>query len=274
MFSWLSVSVCAGTFELNLSADTYRGLPEGSWNGNSGIFLSGNYGTSVCNLFGFQVGGSLGFYNWYGRENLVFKNPQATEQQAFFTTGLFSSLGQWNVGVVYDGQYANHFGIYDRSVSVDQLRYQGGYVFCQEEVGFWGTLQLSTAHRTALGVPLSFRAISQLSAFWTHYFDNLGTTTFWVGAPYTNSLRFPHHTAGTWVAGFALRAPLCDCFVVDAHGSYMGARCVAKSVQSRNYASNVCVGITYIYGDRGCYSATYMPLANNSNFLVDTNRNQ
>lgn len=262
-------------FEVNTSYDYFRGIPDGSWNGNSGALVSGNMGFDLTECIGLQLGGSWGLYNWDGRENQVFKNPKALEQQAFITAGAYAFQGDFSFGLNYDRMYVKHFSIYDVSASFDQLRFQGGYRFCAEEVGVWGTAKLSTANKHALGLPVKFKAINQINVFWSHYFDNYAAATVWVGAPYGNSLRYHHKAAGEFDMGFSLRAPLTDCLYVDAHAAYMRARNASGSKQSRNYDSNVCVGLTYLFGDIcSQYGATYMPVANNSNFFVDTNVNR
>lgn len=276
-FFWIPLALFAINIELNTSYDYFNGLPDGSWNGNRGVFFAGNIGTTVYDNIGLQAGASYGIYNWDGRQNLVFENPKKTQRQAFITAGLFSCFGQFNAGIVYDRLFTKHFGIYDLNPSIDQLRFQGGYQFCCEEVGIWGTAYLSKSQKHALGVPISFRAISQMNLYWSHFFENCAMTSIWLGLPYQNSLRFHHKKPGNFIAGFSIRASLTNRLFVDGHGSYMSARHRSGARQSRNTAANVCLGITYFFGDtcsEYCESATYLPLANNSNFLVDTNINQ
>lgn len=269
-----NASLTALCYELNTSYDYFRGIPDGSWNGNSGAFVAGNVGMGLYDCFAAQLGGSYGLYNWDGRENQVFKNSKALEHEAFLTVGVSSSINEFNLGLVYDRCWVKHFSIYDVEASFDQLRFQGGYQFCSEEVGLWGTARLTTAHKHALGVPVSFKAINQINAFWSHYFENCAMTTIWLGAPYGNSLRHHHKPAGVFTAGFAVRAPLTECLAIDAHGAYMRARHASGSEQSRNWGANICVGITYTFGDDcSCCGCSYMPVANNSNFFIDSSFN-
>lgn len=264
----------AHNFELNTSYDYFRGLPDGSWNGNSGLFAAGNLGIDCYKYLGIQIGGSFGFYNWDGRDNLAFRNPKALQEQAFVTAGLFSSFCHLNVGLVYDRLFARHMSIFAVNTTFDQMRFQLGYSFCSEEIGVWGTSHIVTATEEVLGIPISFKAISQLNVFWTHHFQNRACTTIWLGAPYRTSLFYPNRTAGIITTGFSLRAPLTNRLFIDAHGSYMRARNLPGSLQSRNYDAAICVGITYSFGGfKPCCRATYMPIANNSNFLIDTNIN-
>lgn len=263
------------SLDVGASYDYFRNLPDGSWNGNSGAVISANGSVFLSDCFGVQLGGSYGGYNWNGRGNVVFENPNKIQQIGFFTAGAYSTWGNLNAGAVYDRLFTGNFSIFNQSPSIDQARFQVGYLFCNNEIGVWGTHYLSTKHETALGLPVSFRAINQVSAFWSYYFQNNAKTTVWLGAPYENSLRFPGSSAGYFICGFALRAPLCRGLFLDGYGSYMSAKHDGKHQhnQNRNYGASVSVGITYSF-NAGCGESPYMPIANHSNFFVDINRNQ
>lgn len=164
-------------------------MPEGSWNGNSGAKIGLNSAIPLYDYLDdnvdFQIGGSYGLYNWNGHGNVVFANPKKTEQVGFVTAGVSSSYWDARAGLVYDSLYVTHYGIYDHSFSIDQLRFQGGYDFWCEEVGIWGTIDLTRAHKKALGVPVSYKAIGQMNLFWSHFFENCAETTLWIGMPYS-----------------------------------------------------------------------------------------
>lgn len=261
--------------DLNGSYDYFRGLPDGSWNGNSGLLAGINCGYNLFDAVNLQAGGSYGSYNWNGRGNVVFKNPKAVEQIGFVTAGLSTSYCDFNFGLVYDRMFSHHFSIYDLSPSIDQLRFQTGYnLFCNDELGVWGTIDLNRSKKVAIGLPVKFKAIGQLNLFWTHYFENCANITVWAGLPYRNSLRFPHGKAGNFIAGLSFKAPLTDRLSLVGYGSYMAARHSSGVAESRNYAANICIGITYsLYGCEPC-ETPYLPIANPSNFLVDINTNQ
>lgn len=268
------LSLAAYFFEANTSYDYFRGIPDGSWNGNSGALVSLNAADCYFDGICFQLGGSFGIYNWDGRENLVFKNAKNPLYEGFLTAGGTWQSDDYTFGLVYDRIFTNHFGIYDTSPSFDQLRFHAGYQLCYETFGVFGTCHLSTSHKKALGIPVAFRAIDQMNLFWGHTFDNSAKTLLWLGAPYRKSLRFPNKTAGVLTAGVALRAPLTDNLYFDGHGSYMRARNAHGSEQSRNYAASVCIGITYSLDPCEGENFFVMPVANNANFLVDSNHNQ
>lgn len=61
---------------------------------------------------------------------------------------------------------------------------------------------------------------------------------------------------------------------IDGHAVYMGPRGRAGVIPAKNYASDMSIGITYAFGKRRTIKTPYMTLANNSNFMVDTNQNQ
>lgn len=268
-------SLSARSIELNASYDYFRGLPDGSWNGNSGAFISANLTESFNRCRAVQLGASYGVYNWDGRENLVFNNPKSLQQITFITLGGSSKIKWLNAGLVYDHMFTDHFGIYDVDPNLNQLRFQAGIPFCCEEVGAWGTVRLRTAHETALGVPLKFRSVDQFNVFWTHRFNNDAKSTVWLGVPYSNSLRFSHKRAGSFIAGFFLRAPLTQCLSVEGNAFYMRARHASGSEQSKNYAANMTLGISYFFSNCCARSnESYLPLANHSNFIVDTTINQ
>lgn len=280
-FAILLIAICSFfnkadgfDLELNTSYDYFRGPPDGSWNGNNGLLLGANLNSSIYECFGAQIGGSYGLYNWDGRGNVVFSNPKTVQQQGFITAGVYGAFSQIHGALVYDRLFTRHYSIYDVDPSVDQLRYHLGYEFCREEVGVWGTAALTTAHKRALGVPVHFKAINQVSLFWSHLFDNCARTLIWVGIPYGDSLMHRQKSPGTYFAGALFRAPLTDCLYFDGFGSYMGARSEHGVRQSRNYCANISIGITYMFGEGCCCESGPLPIANHSNFLVQTNLNQ
>ena len=275
-FFWIHSCVFGYNLELNLSYDYFRGMPDGSWNGNSGLLAAANFGVDLYEGINGQVGGSYGLYNWNGRANLQFKNPKQVEQQGFVTAGFFATIQQeYSAGLVYDRLFTRNFGIYGVDPNFDQLRFHLGYQICREEIGMWGTVRLQTAHRRALGLPVRFRAINQLNLFWTHFFDNCASTLLWAGVPYGESLEHRHGRPGNFIAGFALRAPLMERLFIDGYGSYMSPRHGHGLKETRNYAANVCIGVTYLFGEGicDCAESRLMPIANHANLLVDTNFN-
>jgi len=168
------------------------------------------------------------------------------------------------------------FGVFAVDPTVGQLLGQIGYVIANSnELGLWGTIDTQTAHLETSQIPLQFCAISQLNLFWTHSFKNHAHTTVWVGTPYRRGLMYTSGRAGNYVFGASGQAPLTKALSLVGHASYMGPHGgLTASQSSSNYAFNVSVGINYSFGGCKAGQRPYLDLANNSNFLVDTNLNE
>jgi hypothetical protein len=208
---------------------------------------------------------------------------QGVQQQGFVTGGLFSNpqyLCGFQAGVVVDWMFNENFGVFALNPSFGQLRFQAGYfAFDCNEFGIWGTVNLDTAHKKAFEIPVAFRAVSQASLFWRHIFDSCAETMVWVGFPYQKGLMAHGKRAGQYIVGGSFSVPLTSCLSVEAHGVYMGPTKTRSSPRFMNYDANVCIGLTYAFGNgsNNCcqirVARPYLPVANNSNFLVDTNLN-
>jgi len=155
-----------------------------------------------------------------------------------------------------------------------QMRGQIGYLFRGgNELGVFGTYNIGTSRHTLGSLHVEFRAISQANLFWSHLFAKGGMMTFWAGTPYRKGLMYPSGRAGTFIAGASFQAPLTSHLSVVGHGVYMGARSGSGFVESKNYAANVSLGLSYAFGGKKAGTRPYLPLGDNSNFLVDTNVN-
>jgi len=274
-------SAVAGEF--SIAYDDFRGISEGTWNGNTGSVFMVNFGTSLYDTLGVQGGGSYGVYDWYGRSSTVSNNPGSVQSQGFITTGLFYKtpcLSGLQAGVVLDWMFNENFGVFGLDPNFGQLRFQAGYLLngCQE-FGILGTTNLRTAHETAFEIPISYRAVAQVSLFWRRFFRNCSEAMFWVGIPYNESLMFSGKRSGQYIAGAALRAPLTSSLSLEAHGVYMGPPGNSSVPHFVNYSANVCIGLSYAFGTGSkerCdqwLARPYLPVANNSNFLVDASLN-
>jgi hypothetical protein len=265
--------------EATIAFDFFRSLPEGSWAGNSGAFASLNGAVREEQYgMGAQLGGSYGLYDWDGRGSNTPGNTTAFQQQAFITGGPFrmtSECSGLNAGVVYDLMLNKKFGVFALNPIIGQVRGQIGYLIrAENEVGFWGTVDTQTAHKETSQIPVRFRAICQANVFWTHYFKNTAQTMVWIGTPYRRGLMYTSGRAGNYIVGASFRAPLTSTLSIVGHGSYMGARANPAIQKSRNYAANVSFGLNYSFGPCNREQRSYLPLADNSNFLVDTTLNE
>ena len=262
--------------DLTLALDCFRSLPDGSWGGNMGAYGALNLAWAVPKLkqqgVGIQAGGSYGVYDWDGRGSV---DSMSLQLEGFISVGAFRMTPHnpgFNAGVTYDWMFNQESGVFGLSPNMAQVRGQLGYLFRGgNEFGFLGSYDTSTSHQSYASLPITFRAVSQVNAFWRHIFKNRGETMIWAGTPYRKGLMFESGRTGSYIVGASFKAPLTRTLSVDAHGMYMGARTNTGDNESQNYAANVCVGLTYSFGGRKAGARPYLPVANNSNFIVDTN---
>lgn len=266
--------------DVALAYDYFRSLPDGSWAGNNGAYASLNLAVGIPKEkygFGAQLGGSYGLYDWDARGSNTTGNTRALQQQAFLSVGLFRRApcsSGLNAGLVYDVMFNKQFGVFALSPIVGQVRAQLSYLIaCENEVGLWGTLDTQTSHEETSEIPVKYRAICQVNLIWTHYFKNLAQTSLWVGTPYRRGLMYSSGRAGNYIVGASFSAPLTSTLSIVGHGMYMGARSGSAFQESSNYAANVTFGINYSFGSCKSGHRPFLPLADNSNFLVDTNLN-
>jgi hypothetical protein len=264
-----------------LALDYFRSLPEGSWAGNSGALASLNLAIGIPKEnygFGAQLGGSYGLYDWNERGSTTTENSKALQQQGFITLGLFRVTpycSGFNAGIVYDWMLNKKFGAFASNPNLGQLRGQFGYLIKGgNEVGVWSAISTQTSHKKISEIPVRFRSISQVNAYWIHYFKNFGHIMLWAGTPYRRGLMYSSGRAGNYIFGASFRAPLTRALSIIGYGSYMGSRGGSAFQESSNYASNVCFGLNYSFGGCKAGQRPYLSLANNSNFMVDTNLNE
>ncbi len=270
-------SWCPVEIDLSLAVDDFRSLPEGSWEGNMGAFTSANFKAYLPQDFAVQLGGSYGLYDWGGRSSTPSKNSSSLQQQGFITgAATRENPCGWgvNAGIAYDWMLNKNFGMFAVNPYIDQLRGQVGYVFNgSDELGVWGTYGIRTSDKESEELPLKFRGISQANLFYCHYFKNNSYGMIWGGTPYRRGLMYTSGRPGRYTIGTRFSAPLAHCLSINGHAAYMGGRSTSTSSKSQNYAANVCFSLTYSFGYRKVMQTPYMSLADNSNFLVDTNQN-
>ena len=265
--------------DVTLAADYFRSLPEGSWEGNTGAFLSVNLGKALPeHELCVQAGASYGLYDWAGRGSTVSVSSTAIQQQTFITIGVakkpFSREGI-SFAAVYDWMVNRNFGVFGVNPTLAQARALLSYTWHgQDEWGLWGAVNTQTAHETSAQLPLKFRAVSQGSAFWRHSFSNGASSLLWAGIPFKRGLMFRSGSPGLYILGLRFRAPLNAALSLEGHGAYMGGRKFSGGGSERTYAANLCFGLTYAFGKKESSQSPLMPVADNSTFLVDTNLSQ
>lgn len=292
--SYLSDVASCMIGDITIGYDDFRSLPDGSWNNNTGALIGANFAAPVyataCYDFGVQLGGSWGVYDWAGRGSQPSGNFKNVQQQGFVTVGAFAltnACSGFNFGVAYDWMGNRNFSVYALDPNFSQIRFLGSYLYCcSDEFGLWGTAHVQTSHNSSQGVPVNFRSINQINAFWRHQYENCAETVVWAGVPYSRSLSFESGLAGRFIMGASFEVPLNDCWSVYGRGSYMFAKHQPDRIESRNDAMNICIGLNYAFGSTGefecadcgcsgcgCGFRALFPVANNSNFISDTSIN-
>lgn len=267
--------------------DAFRGISDGSWE-NNGIHTGLNYGTRLGRFsdltgVGFQIGGSVGVFNWSGTDYRMFNNNKA-ETQGFFTYGFFrrpSENSRLNLAVVEDWMVANNFGVYGQDIALSQWRVHAGYVLNgANEAGLWGTWRMLGDTHNIQGVgSTTWRPIDTLYAFWHHKWTAWGADT-WIsiGVPERDRLG-GNGSLGDWLANLQANVPLNDRISLYSQAMYMHPSARPGPAGSMEDAWNFTIGVSF-YPGRNARAGTVagrcwlpaLPVANNGLFLVDTNR--
>jgi hypothetical protein len=282
-----------GTFGL----DTFKGVSDGTTGNfgavtglNSGLLLPGAEDLGL----GWQTGFSYGIYDFDGR--LAGEDVTAhSQQQTFVTTGLYrKAKGDQRVsfGLVYDWMVNTGWGEYGVNNTLGQWRGQVEYALSEcNGIGVWGTKNDLGSERVYEGLIadtlVTNRALSQINLFWHHKFCGGADSWLYTGV-IADRKRLDQTRAtgggslGEWTIGATVQVPLTERLALYANGAYMHPSCAAgpsgsaTPLASIDASYNVSMGVAWYFGCHArshslqgkCYEP-YMPVANNSNFLVD-----
>ncbi|HQU43350.1 MAG TPA: hypothetical protein PK867_11105 [Pirellulales bacterium] len=268
-------------FEAVQLFDTFRGPPEGSGPSNFGEVTRANAGVPVIEAWGigWQLGASYGIYDFSGRPRPATETSGA-QQQVFVTTGFFrcAKEGQRaSFGLVHDWMINNNYSQYAVSPTISQWRGQFEWALSgRNSFGVWGTWHDKSFIRDVPDNHNQFRAISQINAFWHHKYEFGADTWLRVGLPVSKEL-VGNALAGSAIIGATAQVPLNHQLALYANAMYMAPNTSAGPIGSARDAYNVSMGIAW-YPGRNARTPTvngarwlpYMPLGNNTNFLVDS----
>jgi hypothetical protein len=266
--------------------DAWRGISDGSWE-NNGISTGLNYGTRLGEFseltgVGFQVGGTVGAFNWSGTDYRLLHRDMA-QTQGFLTYGFFrkpNDDSRWNAAVVQDWMFNNNFGVYAQNPTLSQIRVQLGYALnARDEVGMWSAWHcLSDSRIVAREGEVTWRPINQLNGYWHRKWTAGGAdTVLWIGVPERHRLG-GNGSLGDYLAGAQAQVPLNDRVGLYSLVTYMHPSARPGPAASREDAWNFTIGLTF-FPRRNARSTTVagqcwmpqLPVANNGLFLVDTN---
>ncbi len=266
--------------------DSFRGVSDDSWQ-NNGIHAGFNYGTRLGKFseltgIGFQIGGTIGIYDWAGTDYRP-ANQDKAQTQGFVTYGLFRKANEncrWSAAVVQDWMINNNFGEYSENPTLSQVCAQVGYAAnAWNEFGIWRACRTSEATSNISGLgPTTWRGVNQLNPYWHYKWGPGGAdTTIWVGVPEHTRLA-GGGSLGDYIAGALANVPLSDRVGLYTLVTYMHQSSSAGAVGSTEEAWNFTTGLSF-YPRRNARTGTVagqcwmpqLPVANNGTFLVDTN---
>ena len=265
--------------------DSFKGISDADWPSNFGAVTGLNTGVMLPALedygIGWQTGLSYGIYDFDGRASTEVGQAKS-QQQIFVTTGFFNKAKcdqRVSFGLVYDWMFNDEWGALGDSPTLGQWRGQVEYALSGcNAVGVWGCWRdLGARHNFDDREPIvSTRAVSQINLFWHHKFCQSGADSYlWIGVP--DHGRFD--TDGSfadWTVGASVQVPLSDRLALYANGSYLHPSASAGGIAAIEAGYDVSMGVAWYFGGHarsnainGKCSTPYMPVANNSSFLVE-----
>lgn len=267
--------------------DSFKGISDGSRESNFGAVSGVNSALLLPTDYnlGWQLGMSYGVYDFDGWGQSVANNRSTSQQQIFITTGFFHKPDEGrrlSYGLVYDWMINDSWGVYGTSPTLGQWRGQVEYALSGcNSVGVWGCVNDRYSQQTVVGTiaPLAVRtaAVTQANLFWHHKFCSGADSWLYVGIPERSALT-GDGSLGQWMVGANVQVPLSDRLALYANGSYFRPTASAGGDAAMSQGYDVSMGVAWYFGHRAVNHAIngdcglpYMPVANNSNFLVDQN---
>jgi hypothetical protein len=264
--------------------DSFKGIADGGAS-NFGAVTTLNVGVPIPGLrdygLGWQTGISYGVYDFDGR--ITGTDTARSQQQTFVTTGFFRKANcdqRLSFGLVYDWMCNSEWGVYGNDPMLGQWRGQIEYAVTDcNGMGLWfAKRDLGSVQRPLRDSDLtvSNRAISQVNLFWHHKFAcTCADSWLWVGIP--DQGRYDDDgSLGNWTIGASVQVPLSQRSALYANGSYMHPSASASPDANIEAGWDVGFGVAWYFGGnaRSCALngkcwVPYMPVANNTNFLVE-----
>jgi len=266
--------------------DSFKGISDWFAYSNYGAVVGLNAAMPLLGLrdrgFGWQLGMTYGVYDWDGGSLL---KPATSQQQIFVTTGFYRKAGvdqRLSFGIVYDWMINDNWGFFGTNPTLGQWRGQVEWAFGDgcNSIGVYGAIRDLYAREAFYTQEQYYysvitRPVSQYNLFWHHKFASGADSWVWVGGVQTDRLN-GDGSLGDWIIGASVQAPLSDRLALYGNAQYMHPSGTAGRTSAIEAGWNVGAGIVWYFGGyavshriNGKCWLPYLPVANNSTFLVD-----
>ena len=264
--------------------DAFKGVSDGIFNSNFGAVAGLNASTGLFGLADYGIGWQLGMsYGVYDFDGGALVNPRESQQQIFVTTGFFRKAAgnqRLSFGVVYDWMFNDHWGYLGTNPTMGQWRGQVEWALSGSNAfGVYGCLNdlYSIQNATSGQARYSVRnqSLTQVNFFWHHKFASGADSWLWVGAPENIRLNAPG-SLGDFIIGANVQVPISERLALYGNAQYMHPSATASMTAAAEEDWNIGAGIVWYFGGHArsrsingkCW-LPYLPVANNSTFLVD-----
>jgi hypothetical protein len=265
--------------------DSFKGISDLEFNSNFGAVTGLNAAMPVLanRSIGWQLGMTYGAYDWSGAVPIAGRKEAAMQQQVFVTTGFFRKAHddqRLSFGLVYDWMINDQWGFLGTNPTMGQWRGQAEWALSGcNAVGVYGCLRDRFADQVYTINDVRFnvrnRSVTQVDLFWHHKFNWGGDSWIWIGVPEKERLN-ELGSLGDWIVGAKVEVPLSDYLALYGNAQYMHPSASAGTLASAEEAWNIGAGVVWYFGGHAhshaingkCWTP-YMPVANNSTFLVD-----
>lgn len=266
--------------------DSFGAIGDYSYPNNFGVVTGLNSAVPLFGLqekgFGWQTGVSYGVYDLEGRDG---GQPQTSQQQIFVTTGFFRKAKcdeRVSFGLVYDWMFNTNYGVGAVDPTLGQWRGQIEYAMSDANaLGVRGALHDNIARnngayyqRQAL---YENQAVSHGEVFWHHAFCETNADTYLYMGITQNDRLSGDGSLYDWLLGVSGEVPLSDRLTLYANAQFVHPTGPAGETSAIDMGYNVSMGFAWYFG--GCARTRsvhgpygpYLPIANNSSFIVDSN---
>jgi hypothetical protein len=262
--------------------ESFKGISDGGYQSNFGAVTGLNTGVPLGALeeygLGWQLGFTYGAYDWDGRSSTAL-HTSSLQQQTFVTTGIFRKGNEdrrVSAGLVYDWMINDQWGLYGIAPTLGQWRGQAEYALSDyNSLGGYFAIRDLGHSQLVNHVPILNRGVDHFDVFWHHKFVCGADSRLWIGVPDRTKLG-GRGSLGEWIVGANLEAPITSQLSLFGNVQYMRPSATAGAAASIESCLDHRVGSSWYPGrnartstvNGGCWMP-YIPVANNSTFMVD-----